>query len=350
MNKKEIQRLIAKSFDGTLTASEKIFLDGWLLESVENEKKYEEYTDLWKKTESLAFLDAIDVESSLLQTKKRIYRNRTKRKILFYTGRMAAVLILAIFLSFTFNYFVATDVTDSAKTEIVFQEVRAAYGTKTKLVLRDSTVVWLNSGSSLRFPISFEGLDERKVTLVGEAYFDVTKNANKPFIVHTKKLDVKVYGTAFNVNAYDDYDSMLVALVEGKVSLLQDRNDEQKELMMLRPNDVVTYNDDSKELSRSRDSRLEKYTAWKEGSILFYNDPIDFVIMRLEKWYNVEIHIEDEALKEYRFTATFTNESLEQVLDLLSLSSAMDYKIVEPEIKNNDDNGKRKILLQTKNN
>nr|WP_281501010.1 FecR domain-containing protein [Cellulophaga sp. F20128] len=248
------------------------------------------------------------------------------------------------------NYFVGDDVVGSAEKEIVYQEVRAAYGTKTKFVLNDSTVVWLNSGSTLRFPISFEGMDERKVALEGEAYFEVTKNVNKPFIVDTKKLDVKVYGTSFNVNAYDDYNSLLVVLVEGKVSLLQDGNDGQKEVMVLRPNDVVSYDVDSEILRRSRDSRLEKYTAWKEGSILFYNDPIDAVIKRLEKWYNIEIQIEDAALKEYRFTATFNNESLEQVLELLSLSSAMDYEIVMSENQSNDDSGKRKILLRTKNN
>jgi len=257
-------------------------------------------------------------------------------------------LILAMTLGFLFNYLLGANNLIDGTSETVYQEVRASYGTRTKLLLADGSTVWLNSGSTLRFPINFDNAEERVVELNGEGYFDVTKNESKPFIVNTSGLDVKVYGTSFNVSAYDEYDSMEVALVEGKVSLVQGERGDRKELMVLKPNDVVECNISEKRLSRSSDSKMNKYTAWRDGKIIFYGDPIEKVVSRLEKWYNVDIEIKDKALQDYRFTATFNDETLEQVLKLLSLSSPMEYKIVPSEKLKDDGFSSRRVILSTK--
>lgn len=350
MEKKEkkIERIIAKSFKGELDSKEQIFLDQWISLSQENKKKFGIYEKLWKRSGELLLSNTIDVEASLLKTKKRIPDFRFKRRNSFVNLRVAAALILAMGLGFLFNYLLGANDLIDGTSGTVYQEVRASYGTRTKLLLADGTNVWLNSGSTLKFPIDFDNAEERVVELNGEGYFDVTKNESKPFIVNTSGLDVKVYGTSFNVSAYEEYDSMEVALVEGKVSLVQGAKGSRKEYMVLNPNDVVECNISEKRLSRISDSKMSKYTAWKEGKIVFYGDPIDKVVSRLEKWYNVDIEISDKALENYRFTATFNDESLEQVLKLLSLSSPMEYKIVASKKMKDDSFSRRRIILSTK--
>ena len=346
---KKIERIIAKSFKGELDSKEQIFLDHWISFSQENKRKFEVYEKLWKRSGDLLLSNTIDVEASLLKTKMRIPDFRFKGGSRFYHLRVAAVLILAMGLGFLFNYLLgANNLLDGTK-EIVYQEVRSSYGTRTKLLLADGSTVWLNSGSTLRFPINFDKAEERVVELNGEGYFDVTKNESKPFIVNTAGLDVKVYGTSFNVSAYDEYDSMEVALVEGKVSLVHGEKGSRKEFMVLNPNDVVECNISEKKLSRISDSKMSKYTAWKDGKIVFYGDPIHKVVNKLEKWYNVDIEISDKALENYRFTATFNDETLEQVLKLLSLSSPMEYKIVSSVKLKDDGFSRRQVILSTKN-
>ena len=231
---------------------------------------------------------------------------------------------------------------------MVYQTVRAAYGSQAKVVLPDGTHVWLNSGSSLEFPSSFENFDLRKVSLNGEGYFEVTPDKSKAFIVNTSKLDVKVYGTSFSVNAYDSYDEMTIALVEGKIGVIDDRGTREKELVVLKPNEVASYNESQNEMILSTNESLERYTAWKDGRLIFYGDPIDVVVRRLEKWYNVKIVVADQKLSNYRFTATFIDESLEHVLQLLSLSSPLRYDIA-PSVKLPDNSFiARKVTLSTK--
>lgn len=344
---KEIEYLIAKSFKGELNQDEKSLLNEWMVASVKNKKKFEEYLRLWKKSETLVLSDAIDIESSLGKTKKRIKEFESKKRRNFYFKQIAAILLLSISLASLYNYFFNRAGLNGSE-EIVFQEVKAAYGTQTKLFLADGTNVWLNSGSTLRFPISFKNMDERKVELNGEGYFEVTKNDTKPFIVKGHELDVKVYGTSFNVSAYKEYNSMVVALVEGKVGLVKDYNGKQTELMVLEPNNVAEFNVESNTLKRREDVKMNKYTAWRDGYIVFYGDPIDKVVQRLEKWYNVDIEIGDKTLRDYRFTATLYDESLEQVLSLLSLSSPMQYKITPAQKQPDNTYSMRKVTLTMK--
>ena len=343
-----IERIIAKSFKGGLDSNEQIFLDHWISLSQDNKKKFEIYEKLWKRSGDLLLSNTIDVEASLLKTKKRIPDLRFKRKSSFGNLRVAVVLILAMALGFLFNYLLGANNLIDGTSGTVYQEVRASYGTRTKLLLADGSTVWLNSGSTLKFPVNFDNTEERVVELNGEGYFDVTKNESKPFIVNTSGLDVKVYGTSFNVSAYDEYDSMEVALVEGKVSLVQGDKGNRKEYMVLNPNDVVECNISEKRLSRISDSKMSKYTAWKDGQMVFYGDPIEKVVSRLEKWYNVDIEIKDKDLQDYRFTATFNDETLEQVLKLLSLSSPMEYKIVPSEKLKDDGFSSRRVILSIK--
>lgn len=348
MNNLQVENIISKALTGKLSTEEHTILNNWISESKENEKEFKAYSELWHKSKKLVLSDSIDVESSLIQTKKQIADLESKKRWFPYFRQAAAVLLLAVSLSFLYNYFGRFESSKIGSEQIVMQEIKAAFGTRTHLQLADGTSVWLNSGSSLRFPVSFNNLEERKVELNGEGYFDVTKDDDKPFIVNTSELGIKVYGTSFNVTAYAEYNSMTVVLEEGKVALFKEYSSNLKELMLMKPNDIVEYDSEHNKLYHSTNSNLKRYTSWKDGYIVFYGDQIENVVQKLEKWYNVEIEIKDKALNDYSFTATFADETLEQVLKLLSLSSPMSYKITQAQKQNDNTYSPRKVTLSIK--
>lgn len=346
---KEIDYIISKSITSQLTAEEQATLDDWIETNSNNADEYKAYMQLWGKADTLRLPDSIDVEEALKKTKERITHQKKVWILPVWLRQVAAVLLLAVLFSGLYSYFMQNNEPEIVVEQGVYQEIETAYGTKTKIVLADGTKVWLNSGSILRFPTSFKNESERKVEIRGEGYFDVTKIEGKPFIVNTSKLDVKVYGTQFNICAYDDYEDMTVALIEGKVSLLKKNGEGSKELIVLNPNEVVEYDNVDKKLYHSANNNyMDKYTSWKDGQIVLFNDPIERVVNRLEKWYNVDITISDKELHTYRFTATFIDESLEQVLNLLCLSSNMQYEITPAKKLIDNSYSKRVVELTAK--
>jgi len=338
-----IEHLVLKSIDGTLNEDEKLQLDKWMAEADENAQEYKAYQELWEKSHKLVLSNSIDVESSLAKTKKQISFSNTKKRWLIGLRQVAAILLLSVTIAGLYNYFTASE-----SESIVYQDISTAYGTKTNFVLADGTKVWLNSGSHLRFPTSFNNMSSRKIELEGEAFFEVTKNKEKPFIVNAKELDIKVLGTTFNVSAYNDASELTVVLKEGKVSLFRSNSTSEKEIVTLVPDEVAVYNRELKKMDLQKASNLDKYTAWKDGRIVFYGDEIETVVQKLENWYNVDIEIADDKLDDLIFTATFIDESLEQILNLLSISSPIKYTII-PAVKNRDESySKRKIILTEK--
>ncbi len=343
-NTKEI---ITKFLTGEASPEEQATLKQWISASEENKKEFETYSALWNKSKRLVLSRSIDVEALLRNTKNQIGEFQTKKRWLTYLQQAAAVLILAFSFSFLYTYF-SSKTSETTAEQTVFQEIQAAFGTHTKLHLADGTTVWLNSGSTLRFPTSFSNTDKRVVELDGEGYFDVAHNPNKPFVVNTEKLNVKVYGTRFNVLAYKDYDEMTVVLEEGKVALEKEYASGPKELMIMAPNDIAEYHTRENKLYHSSTTNLKRYTSWKDGYIVFYGDHINKVVQTLEHWYNVDIEIKDEGLKNYSFTATFKGETLEQVLKLLSLSSPIAYKITPAKKTAENFYTTRKVTLSIK--
>ncbi|WP_347840602.1 FecR domain-containing protein [uncultured Draconibacterium sp.] len=346
MRTQNIDQIITRKLAGEISNEELAMLNNWLAESEENRKEYAALVQLWDKSKKLYLSEEIDVELALKQTRKRIGFS-TKTRWIIYARQAAAVLLLSVALSFFYNYITPLVKTETAQ-ESIYQEIRASFGTQTKVTLADGTSVWLNSGSSLRFPTSFNKSKNREVELNGEGYFEVIKNTEKPFVVNTSTLGVKVYGTSFNVTAYKKDKSMMVALVEGKVSMIERNGKEGKELLILKPNDVVEYKSEENKIYHKVEPHMYKYTAWKEGKIVFFNDPISVVVQRLQKWYNVDVEINDQRLFDYRFTATFIDESLEQVFKLLCLSSQMQYEIIPSKKLNDDSFTKRKVILTIK--
>lgn len=346
MNSNDIEQLLLKSFTGKTSEAEEQQIADWMAESDDNIREWEQYRKLWDNSPRLHYSRHIDVEKALSATKKRIPQFKSNRRYLRWAQQAAAVLILSFLFSFAINYFRGHQpASEAAGQQLVYQELKAAYGTQTKLALADGTEVWLNSGSSLRFPLSFQGQSNRTVELKGEGYFKVSKDTSRPFVVKAGNLGVKVLGTLFNVNAYENEGHIRVALVEGKVSIEQQLENKTSELLQLNPSEVADYNRTENKILYSKTDQMDYYTGWKDGKIVFSDDSMQEMVHRLENWYNVDIQIAAESLLKYHFTATFHGESLDQVLKYLSLSTSFQYRFVQPKGFDGPDGGKRKIVL-----
>lgn len=338
--------LIARYLTDELTESEYTELQAWKSHSQENLDEYNDFIAIWSKAETLKVPLAIhypDIVNAIHNNSEKL---QARKRWINWALQSAAVVALSILFSGLYTYLYQNDAASLHQT--VYQEVKAAYGTQAKVELADGTIVSLNSGSKLRYPQSFDHQKQRKVILEGEGFFTVSKNETLPFVVSTNHLDIQVLGTTFNVDAYPDNKSVVIALVEGMVKLQNNKGKENKDLMDLMPNEVATLNRAERTLVKTSVPDLYKYTAWVNGRIVFFEDPIQTVLKKLEKWYNVEIIISDQRLENYKFTGTFINESLEQVLSILSLTSPMTYEI-QPAVKQPDHSmSKRKITLKSK--
>jgi len=188
----------------------------------------------------------------------------------------------------------------------------------------------------------------RRVELTGEGFFTVAKNNEQPFIVDLQRIQIKVLGTSFNAEAYPENPSITIALVEGNIQLQQQNGEDITDLLEMKPNNVAIFKQTENKLQWKTEDDLNKYIAWREGKIVFSNDPVNTVIQKLENWYNVDIELSDPFLKKYRFTGTFIDEPLEQVLTILNMTSKMSYSIIPAEKRDDNSYTKRRIILKSK--
>lgn len=340
-----IEELIVRSFSEELKPEERIELNNWLNANEAHKHEYNDYHHIWKSSEQFKLTSKITVSEALSQTRKAAGISNGIRRIFPILGRIAAIFVLAVTISAVYNK-LFRDKIKTEVTETIYQEVKAAFGTQSRIELPDGTIVFLNSGSSMRFPSSFNTNQTRKVELTGEGHFSVTKNEKQPFIVVTDKFQVKVLGTTFSINAYPGNSLHSIALVEGKVNIIPAGQEEKN--IILQKNQVYSYDPTDNKFKLQNEENLNKYTQWINGKIVFYNDHINTVVEKLENWYNVDIEIADTKLEKYRFTGTFMDEPIEQVLGVLNLTSNMQFKIYSAKKMADNTYSKRKIVLKSK--
>jgi len=194
------------------------------------------------------------------------------------------------------------------------------------LVLADSSRVWLNAASSLRYPTAFTG-NERKVEVTGEAYFEVTHNEAMPFVVSNEKTTVRVLGTRFNVNAYDDESSVNVTLLQGSVSLTTIN---KKQPTIVRPGEQARI-DESGRVELSDKVDLEEVMAWKNGLFSYKSADIGAIMRQISRWYNVDVVFEKPVHEKFYAEAP-RNTSVSVLLKMLEATKAVHFKIGEKTI------------------
>lgn len=194
------------------------------------------------------------------------------------------------------------------------------YGKRSKIILSDGTKVWINSGSKLTFPPVFKGAN-REVTLTGEALFDVTKDPAKPFFVKTENFKLKVYGTRFNVQAYEQEQQENIVLVEGKISM--NLNGEKE--VFLSPYQKATLSKGEMDFQIQNVEDTELYTAWIEGYLVFKNEDIKEVLKRVSRYYNVPIEVDLPSDRNKIFGKLDLKDNIERVLQGIAFVSKTMY-------------------------
>lgn len=211
--------------------------------------------------------------------------------------------------------------------KIEYNTLKVPYGKRFNVTLSDGTIVYLNAGSALKYPIDFAAGKVRKVFLSGEAYFDVFRDTKHPFIVNINKVNVKVLGTEFNISAYPEDTSVNTVLVEGSVKIFEKGKEDQISYSrVINPNDLAIWNKKQESISvKSVDSKI--YTSWLNGKLIFRNTKFKEIRKVLERKYNVKIINKNSTLDEQLFDATFDIETIEQILKSFSSISTINYKI-----------------------
>lgn len=342
----DIYDIIIRSFTNNVSQSERALLDAWKAESRANLLEYLDYETIWHESGKLATLKPIDVQTAYQKIRRNI-GFRKQVKVPFWLNA-AAVLVLSLLFAGLYSIFTKPMPNQIPEPELVYHEIRANYGIQSKLKLPDGTTVHLNSGSSLKYPATFDALDQRKVELSGEGFFEVEKQYAKPFIVDVGRLQVEVTGTRFNVDAYSENRNISVALVEGEVNLTRQTGSGTNRIATLKPGELAQLRTDENRLHITEVADMEKYYAWTEGKMVFIDDPIHVVVEKLSHMYNVDIEIADRRLDRFRFTGTFINEPVEQILAILSRTSPMGYTIIPSRKLEDNSYSKRKIILKSK--
>ena len=200
-------------------------------------------------------------------------------------------------------------------------------GQKTTIILPDNTSVTLNGNSSISYLGDWKKENIRSVVLTGEGYFKVTSNVQKPFIVNTSGISIKVLGTTFNVKSYEDDDAVETTLVEGKVVIEKDAEElAVPESIELLPDQKAIFSKNSRQIVLEN-VKPESEAAWVKGSLIFEDEPFSEIVKDLERWYGAKIIVKDKASLQCRFNTKIENESLEEVLKLFSSSGNVKYSI-----------------------
>ncbi|WP_421919893.1 FecR family protein [Marinifilum sp.] len=218
------------------------------------------------------------------------------------------------------------DNSSSVNNEVIFNQIDIPRGGEYSVVLADGTKVWLNSKSSLKFPVKFVG-NVRKITLTGEAYFEVAHNPDKPFIIESHDTEIKVLGTSFNLSSYDDEEYIATTLVEGSIEISCLGNKE-----LLKPGfQAILKRGDNKFKVEKVNAAL--FTSWKDGVFRFKDQSLEEICHQLSRWYNVDFFFTDYRFRDYRFTgAAKKSKTLDFTLDLIEKVADVQFAIKDDKI------------------
>lgn len=213
----------------------------------------------------------------------------------------------------------------STSKPLSYHNLKIPNGKTFKVTLSDSTVVYINSGTTLKYPKQFGNSSSRQVFLEGEAYFEVKKDSKRAFLVSTNGISVEVLGTKFNLNTYEKNNEISCVLVEGSVKIYEDENTNNKSLLL--PNQKATWYPNSKTLI-SKEVNSASYTAWMRNELIFNAVHFSAISKKLERIFNVEIKNNNTFLENQTFTGTINTKTsgLENILDLLSIDTPFEYK------------------------
>jgi len=306
-----IEQLIASYLNGELSQEERTELMNWVRTDPSNKALFYDIKDIWDSARPAS----VDVNQQLIHFYKTQAQKKKKRVLPVWTNVAAAVAILLIGLfAAQFIPFFQTE------NRSMVESFQVPMGSHSQVVLADGTRVNLNSNSSLRLEPGFSTTN-RKVSLEGEAYFEVKSDKSNPFEVRTHKFNIVVTGTKFNVNSYREDRNIGATLAEGRIQL-EARN---MKTIVLKPGQKITFNQQTMKAVLS-EADVASDIAWVEGELNFRDIPFPDLIRRLERWYDVKLEYDGPDFDSMTYTGHFKNqETIWQVLDALKLTTSIDY-------------------------
>ena len=288
--------------------------------------------------------DRRNLDSILFKIHYDINTRLSKRKswsfetVIKWTFRIAAIIMLPVVIFIGLQMYREGHLKKEA-----WVEIKAPSWTRAQFSLPDGTTGWLNGNSSIKYKLNFN--DDRDVFIAGEAFFDVSEDETRPFKVNTSDVTLTVLGTRFNVSSYEYDKNVEVVLEEGELVF----NDKKMtKSFKMAPNDLVIYNKALMNLT-TEVVQPQKYLSWTSGKLVFRNDPLDVVASRLARWYNIDVVIKGSVKEDHRLRATFVDEDLAEVLDLLKRSLPVDCKIENGFLNADGIYSKKKVIITLRN-
>lgn len=311
------EKLLQKFIENNVNSYEKENIISWIEKSPENQKKYN-------------LLKARYVANTLKKVREKQHQKVFNLPYKYNRKKLAPSLSIAasitLILGFLLFYAINTDekitpseIVESNLSEII--EITTKNNLHQEIKLPDGSIVFLNTGSQITYPKIFND-SIREVTLIGEAFFDVAHNKSKPFIVKTEEFNIKVLGTTFNVKSYPEDKQIETVLVTGKVELIR----KEEKLVLLAPSQKAIFDKEKKKI-KITPSTSEDATAWKIGKLVFKETPFQQVVIDIQRKYNKKIIINSPKLLDYKYTGTFDDVTIEEVIQLLTISSPITYTL-----------------------
>lgn len=337
INTENIQAYI----EGNLSAADKATFEKELASSEELRRQVSDMKFVIDASAALYDKEKIDVDKRWKSLSASIDKANRFRLILRLAGRVAAILMLPLLIS-TIYLYQRTASLESSPIEIVQQTT--AYGLISKIKLPDGSEVWLNSGSSLRYPERFTS-EERQVYLSGEGYFKVSSDKEHRFdVALSNGLIVSAYGTEFNINSYNEDTDISIALAKGAIEVTNRNNALAK---TLQPGEEALFNKNANTLEVSQ-ANLYQITSWKDGKIVFRRTDMNEVCKKLSRHFNVDIELQNKEIYDYKYSATFTTETLEEILGLLEKTAPIKCRVIHPAQNIDYSYIKKRVVIERK--
>jgi ferric-dicitrate binding protein FerR (iron transport regulator) len=356
-----IKQLLIDFITGEIDSKEKKQVKDWINSSAENQKYFHHLRDVWESAATKNPHTKLSTDKSWKRIYKKIHSAENKEKNVYTLLKIAAVFILAFAMGMLVDSFLLPFGSNTVKEKYNITETPR--GAKSKVILADGTVVWLNADSRLKYPAEFTG-KQRTVELQGEGFFDVKTDEKRPFIVQASGIKIQALGTSFNVKAYEEEETIETTLVEGLVSIQKESENKQ---VFLKPNQKATFykenntrivesvnsNEASEVKNKPQSNKIEEVagklivdekvetivnTSWKDNQWIIRNKTLGELSVEIERKYDVSISFNSDELKQFRYSGTLEDEPLAQVLSLISMTSPLKYRM----------DGKKVMLLEDK--
>ncbi len=318
-----IDSLILSFLERTISSEELQALRKWVKESAENETYFRQFEESWLVSVSSAEKSRFHKEQAYQNFVARInsadkkIKSRTLplRKVFYYAACVLLIFMAGIGAQYLFERF--------QDKELLTYSLEAPRKAKVKMSLPDGSLVWLNAASTLCYNNEF-GVSNRDLTLQGEGYFEISKNPELPLIVTSGNVKVRVLGTKFNVQNYQDDDEIRVALLEGSIDFSDSRYDKS---IVMKPNQLITCNKRTGVLTL-KDINAEYANSWIYGDVFFNEEKLGTIAKVLERAFDVTIHFENDDLKNLIFYGDITIEAdnIVQIMDIMAATNKFNYR------------------------